>query len=326
MITIILPLLNEEKYISRCLDSVLSQDYPLQEMEILLIDGMSEDDTRLIVRGYQEKYSAIKLIDNPSRTVPYAMNIGIKTAKGDVIIRMDAHAEYPSNYLSSLCRQLSALQADNVGCEWKTDVLHKNAKSLAIREVLCNRFGVGNSTFRLGCSEVKQVDTVPFGCFPKKTFDTYGLFDERLSRNQDIEMNKRIIRKGGKIFLVPDTYCTYYARETYKDLIRNNFSNGMWNILTVYYTHEFNSLSIRHFVPLAFALSIFFCLAFSLIHVLPLILLLGVYSCLIGIISLLLSYKKKLNFFYLFVTFPILHISYGIGSMVGILRILFNRV
>ena len=326
MITIILPILNEEKYISRCLDSVLIQDYPLQEMEILLIDGMSEDATRLIIRGYQEKYSAIKLIDNPSRTVPYAMNIGIKAATGDVIIRMDAHAEYPSNYLSSLCRQLSALQADNVGCVWKTDVLHKNAKSLAIREVLCNQLGVGNSTFRIGCSEVKQVDTVPFGCFPKKTFDTYGLFDERLSRNQDIEMNKRIIRKGGKIFLVPDTYCTYYARETFKDLMRNNFSNGVWNILTVYYTHEFNSLSVRHFVPLAFVLSILFCLAFSLIHVLPLFLLLGVYSCLIGAVSLSLSYKKRLNFFYLFVTFPILHISYGVGSMVGMLRILFNRV
>lgn len=158
---------------------------------------MSTDGTRDSINGYARINPFIRLVDNPRRIVPVAMNIGIKVSKGDIIIRLDAHALYPTNYFSTLVRQLMALGIDNVGAACKTDVLNKNQKTLAIKEVLSNRFGVGNSTFRLGVEKVMEVDTVPFGCWRKEVFDKYGYYDERLIRNQDIELNKRIVRGGG---------------------------------------------------------------------------------------------------------------------------------
>lgn len=325
MVTIIIPVLNEEKYLSHCLDSVLSQDYPLEEMEILVVDGMSTDGSRSIIQQYQQRYPLIRLIDNPSRTAPYAMNRGIEASRGDVIVRMDAHAVYPSNYISALCARLVDLQADNVGCVWETDVLNKTAKSLAIREVLRNKLGVGNSTFRTGCSEVMRVDTVPFGCFPKKTFERYGLYDVRLTRNQDIELNKRIVRNGGSVYIVPDTRCTYYARETFSALARNNYLNGLWNILTVYYTKTFGSLSVRHFIPLMFVLSLVLGFLLSIFSPFPLLLVLFAYGVAIGGMSVHLACKERLNVFCLVAAFFVLHVSYGVGSIVGLSRVLFGK-
>ena len=252
------------------------------------------------------------------------MNIGIKVAKGDVIMRLDAHAQYPINYFSVLEKKLFELNADNVGAACRTDVLNRNSKTLAIKEVLSNRFGVGNSTFRLGVDKAVNVDTVPFGCWRREVFEKYGDYDERLIRNQDIELNKRIIRGGGRIFIVPDTYCTYLARETFKGLARNNFGNGKWNILTVYYTKQFRSLSVRHFVPLFFLLSLLLPTVLSIFYM-PLVLVtllsLLLYTLCISTICLSLSLNRKLNFYYLFSSFVVLHLSYGWGSFMGILNV-----
>lgn len=326
MLSVICPIYNEEKYIANCIESILLQDYPKDDLEVIFVDGMSKDRTREIVAGYTQKYPFIRLIDNPEKIVPYAMNYGIKASKGEVIIRLDAHATYEKNYFSSLVRCLNELKADNVGSVCKTDVLNKTPKTLAIREVLSNKFGVGNSVFRTGVDKVMEVDTVPFGCWRRDVFEKYGLYDTRLVRNQDIELNKRILRGGGKIFIVPDTFCTYLARETYKGLSKNNYGNGKWNILTVHYTKQFNSLSLRHFIPLLFVLSLILPVLFSLFY-LPLILLsalsLFAYVSLLGVISLRLAIQKKLSLFYLLVSFLVLHLSYGWGSLVGICQVLF---
>ena len=172
------------------------------------------------------------------------------------------------------------------------------------------------------------MDTVPFGCWRREVFDRYGLFNERLTRNQDIELNKRILRGGGKIYLVPDTYCTYYARETFDKLFQNNFSNGKWNILTVYYTREMGSLSLRHFVPLLFLLSLIVPLIAGIFwH--PLWLLsaasLLAYLTLIGFVSAKLARSKGLSFFRLVESFFVLHFSYGLGSLTGLLSLPFTK-
>lgn len=328
MLSVIIPIYNEEKYIAKCLDSILEQDYPKEDMELLLCDGMSKDRTRAIIAEYQKRYPWIKLVDNPERIVPCAMNVGIGLAKGDVIMRLDAHASYEVNYFSALASALNLYGADNVGAVCHTDVLHKTPKTLAIREVLSNKFGVGNSTFRTGIKMAQEVETVPFGCWKREIFDKYGLYDTRLVRNQDIELNKRIIRGGGKIVIIPDTYSTYLARETYKALARNNFGNGKWNILTVYYTKEIRSLSIRHFVPLFFVLSlimptivgVFWCPAFCVTA-----LSLCMYLLALGCVSAKLAASKGLNFFYLLWSFITLHVSYGWGSFVGIITLLFTK-
>lgn len=324
-LSIIVPIYNEERYIEQCIQSIINQDYPKEEYEVLFVDGMSNDHTRSILFKYSNMYPFIRVLNNQYKIVPYAMNIGIKAAKGDVIMRLDAHTLYERDYFSVLIRRLYELDADNVGVVSKTDVLNKTSKTLAIKEVLSSKVGVGNSAFRTGITEVKSVDTVPFGCWRKEVFEKYGLYDVRLVRNQDIELNKRIIKGGGKIFIVPDTFCTYLARETYTSLAMNNFENGKWNILTLFYTKHFSSLSWRHFIPLLFILTLILPLLISIV-LLPIILIslfsLFLYICLISAMSMKLAISKKLNFFHLAYCFCVLHISYGMGSLMGVFKVL----
>lgn len=328
MLSVICPIYNEEKYIRQFLDSLLQQDYPKDDLEILLVDGMSKDRTREIVTEYTSRYPFLRLVENPDRIAPCAMNRGIEEAKGDILMRLDAHASYQPDYFTVLVNGLRRLHADNVGTVCKTDVLNKTPKTLAIREVLGNKFGVGNSTFRTGIDHEQEVETVPFGCWPRKVFEKYGKYDVRLVRNQDIELNKRIIRGGGKIYILPDTYCIYLARETWHALAKNNYGNGKWNILTVYYTKLFSSLSLRHFVPLIFVLSLVVPLLLSLIWR-PFELVsaasLLVYTGLLSVVSVKLAIQKNLNFFCLLFTFFVLHLSYGWGSLMGILKFPFTK-
>lgn len=328
MLSVICPIYNEEKYIGGCIESILAQDYPKDDLEVIFADGMSTDRTREIVADYAARYPWIRLIDNPDRIVPPALNRAIEASRGDIIMRLDAHASYPTNYFSALVDGIEKYGADNIGAVCKTDVLNKTPKSLAIRVVLAHPLGVGNSAFRTGISEAKEVDTVPFGCWKRSVFERFGRFDERLVRNQDIEFNKRIHRGGGKIVIVPDTYSTYYARETFGKLAKNNYGNGKWNILTVWYTRQMNSLSLRHFVPLAFVLSLILpIIGFIFWH--PMIWiavfsLLG-YTAVISIISLDIAKKQKLSIINLFKTFFVLHLSYGWGSLMGIIKMPFAK-
>jgi glycosyltransferase involved in cell wall biosynthesis len=297
-------------------------------MEILVVDGMSSDRTREIVASYARKYDFIRLIDNVKKIVPVAMNLGIRQAKGEYIIRLDAHAEYPGDYFSKLIAWHRKLDADNVGAVIETKAKGDTPKANSIARVLSCRFGVGNSDFRVGVGEPKEVDTVPFGCYKKEAFEKYGFYDERLIRNQDIELNKRIVGSGGKIYLIPDAVATYYARENFMELAKNNFSNGKWNILTAYYTKTLNSLSVRHFVPLLFVLSLVLPLFFSLFaskFIYIMLLSLGSYLALVIIISIKLRGVKR-SFFYLVVSFLVLHISYGLGSLAALFSLLGHYV
>ena len=323
-ISVIIPIYNEEKYIKSCLESIVNSDYDKSDMEVLLIDGESQDKTLEIIQEYQKEYSFFKVLKNSKKIVPVAMNIGIKEARGEYIIRLDAHSSYPENYFSKLIYYHHQLNATNIGGIVVTDVKNKTLKSNAIKKVLSHKFGVGNSDFRIGVKEIKEVDTVPFGCYTKATFEQFGLYDEKLIRNQDIELNKRIINGGGKIYLIPEVKATYYARENFTDLAKNNFANGKWNLLTAYYTKTFNSLSLRHFIPLIFVLSLLLPLLlswFSIKFLWIALLSLGSYLSLV-IMSSLKSKDNESGFFYLVASFLTLHLSYGLGSLIGIFSVL----
>lgn len=329
MISIICPIYNEEKYIANCIESLLLQDVEKSNIEILFVDGMSSDATRYILNEYIKRYSFIRGLDNPDRIVPKAMNIGINNSVGNIIIRIDAHASYATNYISTLASYIDSDLADNVGAPCKTDVLNKTSISLAIREVLSHPFGVGNSQFRIGVDHVMSVDTVPFGCWRRDVFERFGMYDERLVRNQDIELNKRIIRGGGKILLVPETECTYFARETIAPLVRNNYQNGFWNIKTVYLTKELSSLSLRHFIPLLFILGLLLPILLSLLYLpfLVLSLLTIVLYSTVAIYSSIAIKKKNNQFsiYNLYRVFLSLHISYGCGSLISLLKLPFTK-
>ena len=328
MLSVICPIYNEETYVARCLASIQAQDFPQDELEVLFVDGMSTDRTREIIQSFLPQCPYVRIIDNPERYVSWAMNRGITSSLGEVIIRIDAHTCYEPNYFSALVRRLYELDAADVGTVCRTDVLHKTPKTLAIREVLCNRFGVGNSVFRTGVDEVREVDTVPFGCWKREVFEKYGLYDIRLIRNQDIELNKRVIRGGGRIFIIPDTFCTYYARETFSALAANNYANGKWNLLTVHITGKLTSLSPRHFVPLSFLLSLLVPLIAGIFWRPALWLAAAsclAYLILLGGVSWRLAREKKLSFLRLMQSFLILHFSYGCGSLIGLLSLPFVK-
>ncbi len=320
-ISIIIPAYNEEKFIADCLKSVYNQDYPKDKMEVIVVDGHSTDKTAEIVR---REFPEVILLENPDKIVPISMNMGIKKAKGDYVVRLDAHAEYPTNYISDLIKYAKKYNTDNIGGNWITETKAKTLKSWAIKKALSHKFGVGNSAFRIGATKPQIVDTVPFGCFKRDVFDQFGLYDERLERNQDIEFNKRIKRGGGKILLVPEITCTYFARDTFSGLFNNNYKNGYWNILTVYYTKNFSSLSTRHFVPLVFVLSLILPFLLALININ--FFWLSVLSSSIYLLALLwvcfaITWRKPWRIIYLLPSFFLLHISYGIGSLAGIIKI-----
>ena len=233
-ITILIPCRNEEKFISAIIEDVINQDYPKDKTEVFIIDGMSDDKTREIINQYSTKYSGLKVLDNPQKTVPYAMNIGIKASSGDIIIRMDVHSLYPKDYISKLVYFLEKLNADNVGGVCITKPFSDTLMAKAISLVLAHPFGVGNSYFRIGAKEIKEVDTVPFGCFKRSIFDKVGFFNENLKRSQDLEFNLRIKRAGGKIYLFPDIVSDYYSRSGLKDFFIYNFTKRMFSIFEAY--------------------------------------------------------------------------------------------
>lgn len=204
-----------------------------------------------------------------------------------------------------------------------TDVKNKTQKTSSICKVLSNKFGVGNSMFRVGAERPIKVDTVPFGIYKKDLLFQVGLYNENLIRNHDIELSKRLINANKKIYLVPSARCFYYARESYSGIVRNNFLNGMWNILTVYLTKHFNSLSMRHFIPLIFILSLIIPIILMLF--IPIIGLLAVASLLVYLLTIIFISSKlsdaDSSFIHILWTFLAIHFSYSFGSLVGLFRI-----
>jgi cellulose synthase/poly-beta-1,6-N-acetylglucosamine synthase-like glycosyltransferase len=319
-VSIIIPCRNEEKYIGKCLDSVIAQDYPKDKLEILVIDGVSEDRTREIVRRYTQQYSFIGLLNNPEKIVPTALNMGVKNAQGDIIIRMDAHSVYKKNYIQMCVNYLDTCNVDNVGgvCVTLTGSNTLIAKATAL--ALSHPFGVGNAHFRIGAKEPKYVDTVPFGCYRKDIFDRIGLFDEDLVRGQDAEFNARLIKNGGKILLVPDIVSYYYARDSLSKLWKMYSQYGRSKPLMVKKIgHIF---TLRQLVPAIFIGSLIVSLVISIVFHPSLwffSFVLGCYIIANLISSLRISLKNDLKcFFVLPVIFSILHLSYGIGYLKGI--------
>lgn len=253
-LSIIMPVRNEEEYLFSAVESLEAQDHPSEILEIIVVDGMSTDSTRVCLEEIRARNPALVVIDNPERIVSTGLNRAIRCAKGDIIIRMDCHASYPESYVSSLVRYLRELKADNVGGRIETVPRNGSRTAKAIAMSMSNPFGVGNSHFRIGTDRVCEVDTVPFGCFRRDVFDRIGLFDEDLVRNQDDEFNARMKKHGMKVFLVPDVVATYYARETYRKLFRMFYQYGYFKPLV---NRKLGApTTARQFAPLGFVLFI----------------------------------------------------------------------
>jgi len=323
-ITIAIPVRNEEAYIENCLVSILASDLDFSVVEILIVDGNSSDKTVAIVEKLQKRYPMIYLLHNPKSIIPEAMNIALKHAKGRYFIRVDAHAEYPKTYFKKLLEWSTKLNADNVGGICLTDVKHKNRKTESIKVVMSHPLGIGGGEYRGRIQHPMPSHTVPFGCFRTDSLKEIGGFDQRLERTEDLDLNYRLQQNGGKVYLVPDVYFTYYAKESLRALARKSYNTGRWVVLSAYLTKRTNALRLYHFVPMAFVFMLIFpllicpvnswgCTIFALTALFYIITIIGV--------SVRLKNRNN-SFLYLVLTFVTLHIFYGIGSLNAIADII----
>jgi glycosyltransferase involved in cell wall biosynthesis len=248
-VSIIIPMRNEEKYIEACLDSVLANGLPEDQYEILVADGESDDRSREVVLAKSKQHPCIHLLHNPGRFVPSGMNIGIRQARGRYVIRMDAHAEYPPDYIKNCISELERTGAGNVGGRWITRPGSDSLMAKAIALFTQTRFGVGNASYRLGEGD-RYVDTVPFGAFPREVFENVGLYREELVRNQDFELNARIRRAGYTIYLSSKISNVYYNSASFRKFMRQAWMNGIW--LPRMWVRCPSSFCWRHAAPLGF--------------------------------------------------------------------------
>lgn len=325
MLSVICPIYNEEKYIGACIESILAQDYPKDDLEVIFADGMSTDRTREILAGYTARYPWIRLIDNPDRIVPPALNAAIRASKGDIIMRLDAHAEYPTNYFTVLTHALKELKADNVGAVCLTLPTNDTSTARAIAAVLSSRFGMGNSAFRVGAKMVTQVDTVPFGCWPREVFDRIGLFDLDLVRNQDDEFNGRLTKAGGKIYLIPEIEVKYFARDKVSKVARMFYQYGLFKPLV---NKKLGSpATLRQFVPLMLVAGLVVGAAISIVwHPFVWVYIAGISLYLL--MALLFSLRSSRDWRQVLIqmaTYVTVHISYGCGYLVGLWKLLTHK-
>ena len=336
LVTVIIPCFNEACWIGSCLESILANDYPQERLEILVADGMSNDGTRAVIECYALNYPCVRLLDNLQQITPAAMNTGIKNARGEIIVRVDAHADYPHDYISSLVRLLEESGADNVGGVFVTRPGRLTTIARAIAVGLSHPFGVGDSHYRIGSTEDRWVDTVPFGCYRKDVFDRIGLFDEELVRNQDDELNLRLIKHGGRIRLSPKIVCYYYARNSLRQVWQMHYQYGYFKPLVV--RKVGGVMTLRQLVPPLFVLMLVvtalvavLCCAvapypWNVVGPASFVFIAGSYLLAVVGCAAMATRKHGLPVATALVgVFPASHLSYGIGYLVGVIEFLVIR-
>ena len=308
-ISIVIPMRNEELYISDCIEGFMSQTYPSDSFNIIVVDGMSEDKSVDIVKLYQKKYKNILLLDNKKKIASNGFNIGIKTSENDYVGIFSAHSVPSKDYIEVAIDTIQRSGAECVG--GPMNAKSRNLVGSAISYATSVPFGIGASKFHYSKKE-EFVETVYQGIFDRKIFDRIGFFDEDLIRNQDDEMSYRIRKSGGKILFNPQIKSIYHSRSTLVGLARQYFQYGLYKPLV--FKKLRYGMQVHHFIPSIFTLYI---LLFINYYVYPAFYIpLAFYLA----TSIIYTFKAILNKApaMTFIIFPILHISYGLGFLFGI--------
>ena len=323
-VSVIIPCKNEERYIAKCIDSILQSDYPNELISIYVCDGLSNDKTPEIVREIAKQHNNVHLLINQKETTPYALNLGLKTSTADVKIILGAHAEVDTAFIAENVKVLN--KYPEVGCSGGIIInVFENETSEVIGTAMSSPFGVGNAHFRTGQKD-GFVDTVAFGAYRKEVFEKIGYFDEELARNQDDEFNFRMLKEGFKIFLSKNIRSKYYVRASFNKLFRQYYQYGYWKVFVNKKHHTITT--IRQLIPLFFVLFLLFAAVTSFVH--PLLFgfnlsILVLYFAFAFIFAMKIAKKKKQIPRIIF-TFLILHISYGWGYLMGIIDfVLLNK-
>jgi glycosyltransferase involved in cell wall biosynthesis len=316
VVTIAIPCFNEERHIEACLEDIFAQDYPADAIEVLVGDGMSTDRTREILQAIAERRPGrVRVIDNPRRLQAAAMNAMIAASKGEVIVRMDVHARYAPDYLRQCVAALDATGADNVGGAQRA--ISESWFQRALCAALGSPLGVGGASYRSADSE-GFVDTVFLGAFRRKVFDRVGGYDAGAITNEDAELNQRILKSGGKVFLSKNIVVHYYPRDSFKGLARQYYKYGKGRARTL--------LKHRTFPTPRPAIPFLMVVGGATMLVVPGLrklapLAFGLYGAATVFEAIRVSRRDSLKLAPIVAAiFPVIHVSHGIGFAAGLVQ------
>ena len=314
-VSIILPIRNEERFISKTLQSIIEQKFK-GELEIIISDGLSNDGTLDIIKQFQKKYRYIKLIRNNAKIVPVGFNKALNFALGDIIIRVDGHSTLEPDFIQNSLRILNKKNVSCVGGPTKHFSNTFIGKNISIAQ--CSYFGAGGASFRTGIIKGKFVNTLAFGAYNRSEFLKVGGYDEELVRNQDEELNYRLIQNGGKIWIDPSIKSLYYVRSSILKLFFQYFYYGFYKVRVI---QKIKSIfSLRHLIPAIFVLTlnIFLALAIFQNKLFPIYIYGGIYLLISIVFSVYESIKHHSKLLILLpIIYFIMHFSYGLGFLLG---------
>lgn len=328
LVSFIIVAYNAEKFLNKSLECLSKQDYNHKKIEVILVDSNSTDNTKSVMNEFKKEkeaeFSKIEVLDNPKKTLPCGWNVALKELKGEVVLRVDAHTFFDENFITNNVNEIKDGE-DIVGgkCISVTKNETWQEKLLLIAEE--SIFGCGIADFRRK-EQKEYVSTLAFAMYRKKVFDTVGPYNENLARTEDNEMHYRMKQKGYKFLLSPNIKTYRYARSDLKGMIKQKYGNGKWIGITLKYCPK--CFSIYHFIPLLFVLGIIFSILMACVGLPIFIYLLAGAYLLFNIANIILiTIKNKFSITYLLLPFIflVLHLSYGIGTIIGIIKGLFIK-
>jgi glycosyltransferase involved in cell wall biosynthesis len=327
-VSVIIPCYNEDKTIRSVLESLTKQTFPQDQMEVIISDGMSTDKTREEINAFLEEHSTLNLriVDNPKVIIPAALNTAIDTAKGEIIVRLDAHSIPQPDYVALSVKGLEQGMGQNVGGVWEIFPGAETWMAKSIAVAAAHPFGVGDAKYRY-TDQSGEVDTVPFGAFKKTLIDQIGGFDENLLANEDYEFNVRIKKAGGRIWLDPDIRARYYARPTLRALAKQYWRYGYWKVRMLRRYPE--TIRWRQAIPPLFILGLLgmgllsFWLPFARWILRLEVVLYAVALFAIGM-QTMLGKRKLCNFFGVPLAMMTMHISWGGAFLWSLVQIIFG--
>lgn len=310
---------NAERSLGALLDDLLAQTLPPEQIEALLVDSASADATRSIMRDFAARAPfEVRVLDNPRRWLASGINIALREATGDAVIRLDAHARIPrdflANNLSALSRGENIVGGSVLGGEIHT------AWEGVMRAVDTSRFCGGAAPFRNG-GEARYVDTLAYALYRREVYDRVGFYDERLRRTEDNDMHYRMRKAGYRFYFSPDIVSYHAARSTLRGQLRQKWGNGYWIGRTM--RIQPRCFAPRHLIPALFVLALVLCLLLLPVTPWPLAVLLIPYLALdiafAARDALRQSHGRPLALIALPFLFPAVHIVYGTGTITGLL-------
>ena len=329
VVSFIIVAYNADKYLNNSLNSLLNQDYDLKKIEVILVDSLSSDNTKKIMDKFKKdnlkKFKDILVLKNNNRTLPYGWNVALKKASGDAIVRVDAHSKFPENFISANVLEME--KGENIVGGHRISIASDDSrwqKLLLVAEE--SLFGSGIAKYRRQ-SKREYVSTLAHAMYRKKVFDEVGPYNVNLSRTEDNEMHYRMKKAGYKFLLSPNVVSYHCARNTFKGMVKQKYGNGKWIGITMYFCPR--CFSLYHFIPFFFVLSIIACVLLAILKMpIFLILLAGLYALfnIINLIVITINNKFHIEYLLLPFIFFILHMAYGIGTIVGLVKGPFKKM